>query len=120
MGGDDGVVACLGDVLGLPIERLDEGNGVVDDHRFFVRHVEGGVAIADVNAAFGKFFAGVGVFFFAVAPLGVEHDAHVDATMLGCDHCIEERGIGEEEHLDANGLLRLREGVEDWLRGVIG
>jgi hypothetical protein len=53
MGGDDGVVARLGDVFGLPVERLDEGDGIVDDHRFFVGDVEGGIAVADVNAAFG-------------------------------------------------------------------
>ena len=120
MGGDDGVVARLGDVLGLPVERLDEGDGVVDDHRLFVGHVELGVAVADVNAGFRELFAGVGVFLFPVAPLGVEHDAHVDAAMLGCNDCIEEPGIGEDKHLDANGLLRLGDGFEDRLGGVVG
>ena len=56
----------------------------------------------------------------AVAPLGIEHDAHVDASMLCCDDGVEKRGIGEQEHLDANGLLRLVDGFEDWLGGVLG
>ena len=106
MGGDDGVVARLGDVFGLPVERLDEGAGIVDDHRFFVGHIEVRVAVEDVDAAFGEYLAGVGVLLLAVAPLGIEHDAHIDATTLRRDDCLEERGIGEEEHLDANGFFR--------------
>ena len=83
-------------------------------------HVEGRIAVADVNAGVSEFFAGIGVFFFAVAALGVKHDAHVDAAMLCSDDCVEEPGIGEEEHLDANGLFGLVDGFEDWLRGVVG
>jgi len=60
------------------------------------------------------------VLLLAVSTLRVEHDAHVDATMLGCDDGIEERRIGEEEHLDANGFFSLGDGFEDWLGGVVG
>ena len=83
-------------------------------------HVEVGIAVADVNAGVSEFLARIGVFFFPVAPLGIEHDAHVDAAMLCCNDCVEEPGIGEDEHLDANGFLRLSDGIEDWLGGVVG
>ena len=60
------------------------------------------------------------LLLLAITPLGIEHDANVNATPLGCDDGIEERRVGEEEHFDANGFLGLGDGFEDWLGGVVG
>src|SRR5258708_24078172 len=76
MSRDDGVVARLGHILGLPIERLDEGGGVIDNHRLLMRYVEGGIAVADADATVAELFTRIGLFFFTFSPLGIEHDAH--------------------------------------------
>ena len=48
------------------------------------------------------------VLFFAVAALGVEHDADVYAALMGGDDGIKQRGVGEDEHLDAHRFLLRR------------
>ncbi len=55
--GDDGVVARCGKVFGLPVERLDKGDRVVDDHGLFVGEVERRIAVDDLDARLRKGFA---------------------------------------------------------------
>ena len=54
VGGDDGIVAGLRQVLRFPVQRLDEADLVVDDHRLLMRQVEGRVAVAHLDAGVGE------------------------------------------------------------------
>ena len=85
-----------------------------------MRDVEHGIAVDHLDAAFGEGYPAVGVLFLAIAARRVKHDANVDATLASIDDRLQKRGVGEDEHFDANGLLRAGDCVENWLAGVVG
>ena len=102
MGGEDGVVASLGEVAGLPVQRLDEGELIVDDHGLFMGDVEVGIAVVDLYTGSFKGDAAIAILFFAVAPLRVKHDADLYATLVGRDDRLQKVWVGEDEHLYAD------------------
>ena len=118
--GDDGVVARLGEVFRLPVERLHKGDFVVHDHRLFVRDAEVGVAVLDFDAGFFQRLAGLGVFLFAAAARGIEHDLDFDPAHLRGDDGFDQIRVGEDEHFDPERFLRGVDCVDDRLSGVVG
>src|ERR1700679_366264 len=110
---DDGIVARRRDVLGLPVERLDKGYRIGDDHGLFVGHVELGIAVHHMDARIRKTFARVAVLLLAVTPLRIQHDADLNATMMGVGDCLEKRGVGEKKHLDADGFCGSSNSIEN-------
>ncbi len=118
--GDDGVVARLGQVLGLPVERLDERRLVVDHHRLLVREVERRIAVDHLDSSGGECLPRVLVLFFAAAASRIQHDAHLHAAGSGGDHGLEQFRIGEDEHLDSERFLGAVDGIENRLGGVVG
>ncbi len=65
--GDDRVIASFGQILGGPVERLDERALFIHDHRLFVGDLESGVAVDDIDSSTGKLFAGVLVVLLPAA-----------------------------------------------------
>jgi len=120
IGGDDGIVAGVGQILKVPVEGLHEGSVVIDDHGFFVSDIEIGIGIDDLDTGGFEFLVGFRVFGFAIAAGGIEHDANVEAPFLGIDDGGNEVGVGEEEHFDANGFLGATNGIEERLGRVVG
>ncbi len=100
VGRDDRVVAGLGQVLGLPVERFDEAHLVVHHHRLLVREVELRIAVADLDAGVHQRLARGFVLGLAGAARRVQHDADLDAALLGGDDRAEQRIVGEQEHAD--------------------
>ena len=116
----DRVVARLGEVARLPVERLDESSLVVDHHRFLVSEVELRIAVAHVDAGGGKNLARFLVLLLAAAARGIQHHAYLYAAFMGSEHSFDQRGIGEQEHPDVERAPRRRQGVENRFRGVVG
>ena len=83
-------------------------------------HVELGIAVDHMDARVRETFARVAVLLLAVTPLRIQHDANVNATMMSVGNSFEQGGVGEEKHLDANRLLRARDGIQNRLGGVVG
>src|SRR5271165_3339519 len=54
MGGNNRIVARHGEVFCLPIQRLDVGCCVVDNHRLLMRNVEGRVAVDHLDSCGGQ------------------------------------------------------------------
>ena len=117
---DDGVVARLGEVARLPVERLDEARRVVDHHRLLVRERELRIAVADLDLGRDQRLARLVVVARAVAPRRIEHHPDVDAALLRGQDRLQHRRIGEEEHPDPQRALRAVDRVDERLRGVVG
>ena len=98
--GDDGVVAGLGEVLGLPVQRLDEGvlSSMTMDFSW-VRSKRGLLSMTSTPASV-RVLRDSSFSFSPLRRCGIEHDANLDAALVGGDDGLEERGIGEDEHLD--------------------
>ena len=116
----DGVVARLGQVLRLPIERLHERDVVVDEHRLFVRQLERRIAVGHVHIRGHERLARRDVLLLAAAARRIQHHAHGNTPLARGDHCGEQRGIREQEHLDAQRVARAGDRREDGRRGVVG
>jgi len=117
---DDRVVARFGEVFRRPVERFHECRVVVDDHRLFVREIEGRVRVLDVNICPLERFTGGVVVVLAVAASRVEHDSDVDATPPGRDHRLQQGRIGKDEHLHAKRPRGVVNRLEDRLGGIVG
>src|SRR5438445_1083382 len=117
--GDDRVVASPRQVSGRPVERLHERGRIVHHHGLLVREVEFGVSLGDLDPGAGELLARVVVVRRAAAPRGVQHDADLHSPSLGGDHRLEQRGIGEDEHLHPERLRRRSDRVEDGLDRVL-
>ena len=78
-----------------------------------MREIEGGIAVDDLDAGGREQLAGLLVLRFAAAASGVEHDAHFHAPLMSCDHGLQQAGIGEDEHLDAERFRRVVDRIED-------
>ena len=90
MRGDHGIVAGLGKVLGLPVQRLDEGGLIVDHHRLLVGHFEGGIAVDHLDAGVRQQLAGLIVLFLAAAARRIQHDPHFHAAPVRRDHRVQQ------------------------------
>ena len=84
--GDDRIIAGLGQVLGLPVQRLHERRCVVDDHRFLVSQVERRIAVDHLDAGLGQHLSRILVFLLAAAARRIQHDAHLHAALMRADH----------------------------------
>ncbi len=119
MPGGDRVVARLGQVLRLPVERLHEGELVVHHRRLLVRDRELGIGVDHFNARALQLLPRRLVLRLAAAPRRVEDDPHLHAALLGGDHRREQRRVVEQEHLHAQVLLRPRDRVEERLHALV-
>ncbi len=118
--GDHRIIAGFGEVLGLPIERVDEGRRAVYHHRFFMRQVEGRVAVDHLDAGRGQLFPRPLVLRLAAAARRVQHQPHLDAPPVRARHRFHQRGVRKHEHLDPQRFLRPVDGFEDGLGRLIG
>ncbi len=116
---NDGVVAGFGQVLALPIQRFHKCGGIVDDHRFFVGKVEGGVAVQHVDAGGQQCAAAFIVLRNPIAAFGIQHDPHGHTPAMRFHHGGNQRRIGKDEHLDAKGFRRMIDCVQNRLRRII-
>ncbi len=114
------IIARLGQVLGLPVQGLDEGSFVIHHHRLLMGDVEGRIAVDHLDGRVGQDLAHVGIFFLAAAARRVQHDPHLHAPPVRRDHRMQKLRIGEQEHLDAQRFLGTVDGLEYRPRGIIG
>ena len=56
----------------------------------------------------------------AIPPLGVEHDPNLHTATMSSNDRVQQRRIGEHEHLDAQRLAGAINRVQDRLGGVVG
>ena len=119
MRSDDSEVPGLREIPGLPVERLDESRLAVDDQRFLVGDVEGGIAVLHLDASALERLAGRLVLGLAATPGRVEHHPHLDPAVLRSEDRRQQGRIREEKDLDAQRLLRRGYGVDQGLTGVV-
>jgi hypothetical protein len=115
----DGVIARRGQVLGGPVERLDERGALVDHHRLLVREVERGAGVLHGDVRSLERPAGGGVVLPAAAARRVEHGAHGDASPPGRDDRPEQRRMREGERLDTKRTSGAVDRVHDRLHRVV-
>jgi hypothetical protein len=118
-GGDHRVVTRLRQVGCGPVERLDKGRLIVDDHRFLVREGEGRIGVFHVDIRPVERLAGGLVVVLAAAPGRVEHHSDLDAAPPRRDDRHQQRRIREDKHLDAKRSRGAFDGGEDRLCGVV-
>ena len=80
--------------------------------------VEGWITVLHLNAALRQCGAGVIILFLSIAPLRIEHDAHLDPARMGLDHLSQERCVLEDKYLDRKCSLGLRNSVNDQRVGI--
>ena len=107
------VVAGLGQVLRLPVERLNEGRVIVYHHRLLVGYFEGRIAVDYVDPGIGQQGPRLIVLLFAATPGRIQHDPDLHAAPLGGDHAMQQLRVGKQKHLDAQRLLGVIDRVED-------
>ena len=117
--GDDGVVARLGQIFGLPVERLDVGSLIVDDHRLLMGDIECRVAVDYLDSSRGQLLSRLVVLLFAAAPRGIQHDTDVHAALVRRGDGLQQRGIGEDEHLDPKRLSCIVNCFDDRQSGIV-
>ena len=84
-----------------------------------MRQVEGGIAVNDLDSGGGELFPGILVLRFSAATRGVEHDAHFHAALVGGDDGLQQSGVGEDKHLDAQRFRGAVDGVEDRFGSIV-
>ena len=117
---NNGVVASFGQVLRVPVEGFHKGRLIIHNHGLLMRRVVVGVAVDDFYTARLKFLAGCLIFRFTVAADWIQHDAYAHAAPLCGNDSLQEFWIGKQEHFDAQGCLRVVDGIDNRFCGIIG
>jgi hypothetical protein len=98
---------------------LDESEFIVHHHGLFVSDVKRRIAVDDLDAGSFQFLVRIGVFTLSAAASRIEHDADVNTALFGLNDGVDQVGMGEQEHFDADGFLRFVDGIQEGFGSVI-
>src|ERR1700733_12890219 len=78
------------------------------------------IAVADFNPRVRQLIVCLIILAFSAPPRGIEHDPHLHAAMFCRNDGVGKTGIGKKKHPDLNRSFGSRQGIKNWLRGILG